>query len=213
MKRRTVLLGSMAAIATTGLRAAQMRLGWVTPMGTPMRAWVAHPAIVKQQCPEWCWAASASMIFASHGHPVEQTRIVRRIFGGLVCHGAGSSPSTAAATMDSVLSGKWVDDNGNGFNSTVIGVYDVANGVNALDNAEMINELSGNNPLLYANRTHAMVIVDVDYFATPIGPNVREVGVLDPWPYSPSYHYLSPAEMVPVQMGGQLTYVAAVHIQ
>jgi hypothetical protein len=57
-----------------------------------------------------------------------------------------------------------------------------------------------------------MVVVSVDYYATPMGPNVQEVTVLDPWPYSPAAHPLQPVEMVPNLIGGQMTFLAAVQV-
>jgi hypothetical protein len=67
MNRRAFALGTVAlAMSPSLLRAA----------GAPGRAFVAHPQLVQQQCPEWCWAASASMIFASGGHPTDQKKIV-----------------------------------------------------------------------------------------------------------------------------------------
>lgn len=176
-------------------------------MGLPSRSFVAHPAIVRQQCAEWCWAASASMIFAAHGRPVDQKRIVARVFGGLACAPAGQS-----LTMAQVLSSAWTDDNGEPFQSSVVAAYDPANGILAMNNTIIASELNQDRPLLYANTHHAMVVADIDYFASPLGVNVRAVGVLDPWPLSPAFHPLSPPEMVPAHLGGQMTFLAAVQV-
>lgn len=198
MKRREILAGLAGVLAPTfshPLRAATTVLGPPTPMGTPLKAWIAQPSIVQQQCPLWCWAASASMIFAAHGHPVDQHRIVQRVFGGQVC-----APAMNTLLIAQVLSSAWADDNGVDFQANVIAAYDAMNGVNLINNAVITSEISQNRPLLYCNTHHAMVQATVDYFAAPSGPNVYAVGVLDPWPSNPSFHPLSPPEMVPIHM-------------
>lgn len=207
MNRRTFIAATMGAAMSPAAHAAQMVIGPATYLGVPSRAWVARPAIVRQQCPEWCWAASASMIFAALGHPVDQKTIVSRVFGGLACAPAGQT-----LTMAKVLSAAWVDDSGQQFQSSVTAAYDPMNGVLAINNAIIANELQQDRPLLYANTHHAMVVAEVDYLATPMGPNVQAVGVLDPWPYSPPFHPLTPPEMIPAHMGGQMTFLAAVDV-
>jgi hypothetical protein len=207
INRRAALLGLSGAVVSTLGRAAATPVGPMTSMGLPSRASVNHPAIVRQKCPEWCWAASASMIFAMHGHPINQSRIVSTVFGSAACVPAGIT-----ARIAGVLSSSWMDDGGSAFQANVIAAFDPANGVNAIDNAIIVNELAQNRPLLYCNTQHAMVVVSVDYYATPMGPNVQEVTVLDPWPYSPAAHPLQPVEMVPNLIGGQMTFLAAVQV-
>lgn len=165
-------------------------------------------AINVQQCPEWCWAACASMIFGFYGHPIDQKEIVKQMFGAVVCWPAGST-----ANMARTLSRPWTDANGTKFNSRVVAAFDPANGINAINNRIIVNELLTNHPLLYCNTSHAMVNYAVDYIATPTGPNVQAVGVVDPWPYSQRTHPLSPAEMMPaVFPGGQMTFLASVRL-
>lgn len=207
MNRRSFLLAATSLAISPLAHASQQVIGPAGPMGIPTRAWVARPDIVRQQCPEWCWAASASMIFAAHGHPVDQKKIVASVFGGLACAPAGKT-----LTMGQVLSSSWVDDSGAAFQSTVNAAYDPMDDIVAINNAVIADELRQNKPLLYANTHHAMVVCEADFFATPMGPNVQRVGVLDPWPYSPSFHFLSPAEMVPMHLGGQMTFLASVDI-
>jgi hypothetical protein len=146
------------------------------------------------------------MIFAAHGHPVDQKKIVERVFGQLAC-----APGPALQVAQ-VLSAQWEDDNGDEFQSTVTAAYDFSNQILAIDNSIIISELARDSPLLYANTHHAMVICETDYFSTPYGPNIRNVGVLDPWPYSPAFHPLQPQEAYPVHTGGQMMFLAAVAI-
>lgn len=89
------------------------------------------------------------------------------------------------------------------------------NGVAGITNDFIINELTNDRPVLYCNTHHAMVIVDFNYVTGPGGTIIpQQVGVLDPFPFSPAYHPLTPPEMFGVTMapGGQMTFLAAVHV-
>jgi hypothetical protein len=207
MDRRSFFLGVSAAVTASAARAAQMQLGPVTPMGVPMRSYVQHPKVVKQNCPLWCWAASASMIFAANGFQVAQQRIVERTFGVLAC-----APSGNTVNIVNVLRSPWKDDSGTSFQPNIVAAYDPANGVSVINNAIIVNELNNDRPLLYCNTHHAMVVVAADYFDTPMGPNIQAVGVLDPYPGIPDFHPLSKPEIFPNLMGGQMTFLAAVQV-
>jgi hypothetical protein len=196
MDRRSFVFGAAGLLAAPGLSQAQM----------PMRAAVAHPALVRQQCPEWCWAASASMIFGSSGHPTDQKKFVVAAFGGLVC-----GPQLPR-TITQILYTPWIDDNGQQFLPQVEAGYDQLGGIVNINNAFIINELMQNRPLLYANTHPCMVVVQADYIPTPAGPNIVNVIVLDPFPGNPPVHPLSPPELVPAFQGGQMMYLAAVRI-
>lgn len=207
MDRRSFLLGGIGLAGACSAHAAQTGLGNPTPFGVPKRVWVQHPNVIRQDCPQWCWAASISMIFASHGHFVPQETIVQRVFGGLLCAPAGNG-----LTMAQALSATWTNSNGTAFQSHVVAAYDQMAGVNAINNNFIINELANDRPILYANTHHAMVLTAADYFETPMGPNVVAAGVLDPWPGSPEFHPLSQPELYPAFSGGQMMFLAAVHI-
>jgi hypothetical protein len=166
----------------------------------------AVTAYQAQQCPEWCWAACISMIFAFQGHPVAQTRIVKEVYGNVVCF-----PSGNAMTIASQLSREWQDDNGNSFTSRIVAAFDAQAGVHAIDNATIIRELDSGNPLIICNTHHAMVLTAIDYRPTPQGPYVLGVGVVDPWP-GYGAHALSPAEFIMAPVG-QCMFVAAVDVE
>lgn len=208
LNRSAFVIGAAASVLATTARArcATQQMGPLTPFGVPTRAFVARPQLIRQQCAQWCWAASTAMIFAAYGHPISQQAIVAHVFGGTVCQPAGNTLTIARA-----LSDQWTDLNGTPFQYTISAAYDPANGVNNLDNAIIVNELSADRPLLYANTHHAMVVVVADYMRGPNGPNrVDGIGVLDPWPYSPGFHPLSAPEMVPIDRGGQMTFLATI---
>jgi hypothetical protein len=209
---RRCFIGTAAAFAVMPNLSAQ-QCGVVPPGVTLCRAEVNIPqliaAINTQQCPEWCWAASISMIFGFYGHPIDQKEIVKQTYGNVLCFPAGSS-----RTIGRALSRRWEDANGDFFKSTVVAAYDPANNINAINNAIIVNELANDHPLLYCNTSHAMVNYAVDYIPTQFGPNVQAVGVVDPWPYSPRLHPLSPAEMrASVFPGGQMTFLASVRVE
>jgi hypothetical protein len=193
-------------------RSAETIMGGPTPFGIPTRAWVQHPQLVPQQCPEWCFAASIAMIFSCYGHPIDQKRIVERLWGQDVC-----APAFNTSNIEHLLSDTWRDDAGVDFSSTVVAAYDAYNYVNSINNTTIVEELENDHPLLYCNTHHAMVVVSVDYM-NQAGPNqsaipgrVDAVGVLDPFTV-PAFHLLSPAEIVPAHLGGQMTFLATVRI-
>lgn|SRR5579871_740491 len=173
------------------------------------RAQISFPSVALaatlQDCPEWCWAASISMVFKFFGHPIAQERIVIETYGQLACW-----PAFQYQIVSANLNRCWRDDNGKIFRSTLTAAYDAAAGVNAINNAVIINELVSQRPLLYGNTHHAMVIVGANYAPGPAGPAIGEVDVMDPWPYNPRLHPLSQPEMFPVQVGGQMAYLASI---
>lgn len=211
MHRRSMILGGVAAAALSPLKAAETFVN-NTPMGPLRRAYVDHPTVIKQNCQLWCWAASSSMIFASHGHQVPQQQIVQKLFGATVCASSGMHPLGPTGTITATLSSPWMNISGTTFSPHIVAAYDAYRSINAINNNFIINELTQSRPLLYCNRTHAMVVVAIEYIATPMGPNPTAVGVIDPYPGSPDFHLLSGPEMVPAHMGGDMTYVASVHI-
>ena len=207
MKRRA-LMGGIAALATAGTaRANEIVMGPPTPMGIPKRVFVSQPAVIRQNCPEWCWAASIAMIFAYHNHPVAQETIVAQTFGNLACQG-----SRDTATIGRDLSRSWTDINGRTFRSQVVAAYDPMNGIFNMNNGFIRSELAANRPLLYCNTHHAMVNVTFEFYESPMGIQPISAGVLDPWPGSPPFHPLTMAEMVPLNLQGQMTFLAAVQV-
>ena len=211
MNRRQAMTGGLAALAVGSPRvvqAATEQLGANT-----WRSYIERPHLVIQNCPQWCWAASASMIFAHHGYAVAQERIVSRVFGGMPCVPSGAGPWGASGTISAVLGIPWQDDLGRGqFRPTIVAGYDHFQRVNQISNAFIVEEVANNRPLLYCNTHHAMVIVSVVYQRSAYGVSVEEVGVLDPWPTSGGYRTLNRMEMTSRELRGHMTYLAAVHI-
>jgi hypothetical protein len=197
MDRRAFVLSGAALVAIPAGLHAQM----------PMRMKVAHPRLVRQECAEWCWAASASMIFASLGHPTDQKKIVDAAYNGQVC-----APAQQTGTITRLLDATWLDDDGRQFRPTIEAGYDQQNNILALNHTFIVDELTQDRLMLYANTHHCMVVVEAYYFPATTGPNVVSIGVLDPWSGGPEFRLLTAPELVPASKGGQLTYLAAVRI-
>lgn len=178
----------------------------ISPYGPIRRVFVERPEIIRQSCPEWCWAASIAMIFAYYGHTVSQSRIVQRVWGAPAC-----VPSGNPANIIEALNASWTDDAGDDFKAEVGTMVDVINGTGTLSNADIVDELRTDHPLMFMNTHHCMVLVAMDYIDTPAGPQPQAAGVLDPWPWSPAFHALTPAEMY-LAPTGEATVIATVRI-
>ena len=155
---------------------------------------------------QWCWAASIAMLFNAFGYRVSQERIVQETFGGLF-----NMPAGSGSVISQQINRSWRDDGGRAFRSQLVASYDFDARRAAIDNPFMIAQLADNRPMIYGNRSHAMLFTRIDYVPTPMGPNVFAAGVLDPWP-GIGPRSLSPIEMVPMHLGGNYRYLAAVHI-
>lgn len=205
MKRRSVLLGASSIVVARTARAASGCFS-MSVMGPVCRVYVEQPKIVKQHCAQWCWAASAAMIFAMHDHAIDQQDIVQAVFRQAICL---PSPNIIIA---GVLSSNWTDQNGDSFDADIQAAYDYSAGIHSIDNDFIINELNNDRPLLYGNGHHAMVLSQAEFINTSNGPLIQKLGVFDPWPWSPDFHDLSPPEIVPAHLGGQMNFLAAVNI-
>ena len=209
MLRRTFLqsaAGTAIAPVLTGCVGVVKSLVPQTATATVNMLQLAQ-AIEVQLCPEWCWAACISMIFEFYGHPISQAAIVAQTYGAVICQAA---QTTRTIAVD--LSRTWIDNFGKPFTSHIIAAYDPANGQNTLQNSQIVNELSGDHPLLFCNTTHAEVLYSVTYENSALNPIIVEADVIDPWPSSPRAHQLSPIEMTPNLLGGYMNFLAAVRV-
>lgn len=159
-----------------------------------------------QQQSQWCWAASIATLFAYHGHPVSQSRVVTDAYGTPV-----NMPAVAGIVMARQLNRQWTDDFNVRFTARVNGLYDADAGILGLTNAQIVNTLANDNPLVIGARSHAMVLTAVTYYETIAGPNVVAAEVFDPWP-GVGMRALERDELVPMHLGGSLRFLAAVDI-
>jgi hypothetical protein len=179
----------------------------------------AQTAYQTQQLPEWCWAASISMVWAFHGHPVSQSEIVSGTFGALLNMGAQPYQIFQA------LNGQRVDDNGVSFVSTVTGLYDAQSGFDNLSYTQVGAALDQNQPVLIGtvnpdgSSAHAVVLTAVEYYVPagyPIevsadGSNIIQGGVFDPWPGNGA-RTMTAQQLAPAGRGGSMFFAALVSV-
>jgi hypothetical protein len=195
MERRDFLRGALAGVgvlASPKLLFADQQCGPVVPVATPVgmhgvRTCTAGISSISfkqayQQAPEWCWAASISMVFDFYGHPVDQKRIVQETWGAVV-----NMPGQPGQILQD-LNKSWTDDNGDKFQC----VGDMAS-VNILST---ISDLQQDHPLIIGALGHATVLTavtsTVDVLTTQF--TVQQVIVRDPWPTNGGRRLLSPME-------------------
>jgi Papain-like cysteine protease AvrRpt2 len=155
-----------------------------------------------QRASQWCWAACISMVFAFHGHPIRQERIVEEAYGGLY-----DLPSGSGRNIARQLDRSWVDDRGRPFRSRLLSLFDAHDGRQDMDNAAVVEGLSRGQPIIVGARDHTVVLTAVDYLPSPAGFRLLGAGVFDPWP-GIGPRDLAADEMVPVAEGGSLGFVA-----
>jgi uncharacterized protein (TIGR03437 family) len=161
--------------------------------GSYCRAYISKQPvpIVAQQTPVWCWAASLSMLFGYHGHPLQQSTIVQRYYVLPI-------PVTGSPLLlKDALNTSWKDDFGKSFQatSTVTDLYSLS--AVQVTNADVINALIAEKPVYYGDETHAMILVQADYIESLPGfqPTVLAGWVIDPWPANLGFRQLMPHEM------------------
>jgi hypothetical protein len=209
MQRRAFLARFGAALVGSASLRPAAQCTSVAPGVSGCRVGLSdHFHIVTQNCAERCWAASIAGIFGYHDHSIDQDVIAQAIFHTLECKPAGNTK-----VLDAVLSHQWTDNDGDKFTATITGLYDPLNGISDMDNDDIVSAMKHDKPLLYCNTTHAMVVIGLDYRKLASGEllAVDQVHVADPYP-GKGFHVLSPAEMVPLQHGGAMTYLASVDI-
>jgi len=160
-----------------------------------------------QRCPEWCWAASTSMLFALYDHKTDQKRIAEALFG--------SPPACATAQPSAILrllNRVWTDDAQQRFRCKTTSLYDSFAGVDQMGPQTVIDNLNGGDAMLLCTTHHAMVLTEVRYVNTIQGPWIREMGVADPWPSSAGLRSLSNSEGTKVWARGTLTILASIDI-
>lgn len=154
---------------------------------------------VEQEKPEWCWAASISMIFAHHGYTVRQEDIVKDGYGVAL-----NLPAPSGQAMTNALSRAWVDGRARQFQGHAVATDALSHQFQVSEH-KVLAELADGRPLLLGAMRHAVVLVSLTYEKSELG-NVRIIGgtVIDPQP-GRGVRPLLAGEMKP-------TYVAAVQV-
>lgn len=157
------------------------------------RAYISNRPVQPQgqQTLVWCWAASISAIFDYYGHPLEQYKIVQRVYGKVI-----PAPG-APRLMAQALNATWVDDNNVQF-TVESPITDMApGGPKQVNNADIVNAIANDIPVFYADQTHAMVLVQTDYRPTPYGPQIMAGVAVDPAPRMPVFQFSCPPNPLP----------------
>jgi hypothetical protein len=146
------------------------------------------------------------MVFDLYGHSTDQQRIASTLYGTPPPCRPGDPRGILA-----LLNRDWSDDSGNRFTCETTSLFDYFAGVDNMTPQRIVESLDGGDPLLLCTTEHAMVLTEIKYFNTPLGPLIREMGVADPWPGN-GLRSLTPAEGTKIYAGGQLTILAGVDI-
>lgn len=156
---------------------------------------------------QWCWAATIANVFAYHGHPVSQSRIVKEAYG--VVKNVTSGPY---ANIAALLDRDWEDDRGERFSSRVVGALDLMAGIQTVNNDTLRQSLENDDPVVVATTSHAMLVVGMTFMGDSEHVHeVQSVQVFDPWP-SIGFRELTPAEQTPSYHGGKLMFLARVTV-
>lgn len=150
------------------------------------------------------------MVCRWYGINLSQKSIVERVYGGIVNMPADDRVLTEA------LNSTWTSDDGQRFDIRAR-VFSPQLGQGDVNNATVVDDLIGEHPLINGSRGHATLVARVDYQPTPWNvPRIFRVHVIDPWPGAapPPYYarFLTHDEMVPVQFGGSLRYLASIRV-
>jgi hypothetical protein len=152
-----------------------------------------------QHLSQWCWAASIEMIFHFYGYQVSQPVIVRSTYGVVA-----NIPAVTGLSISQNLNRNWRDQNGKQFQVQIEGLFDVDANIVALDNSQIVDALANERPLLFGNKSHAMVLTAIDYVPPT---NIVRAGFADPWPGKGLRGLENPLEMVAMQLGGGMRYL------
>ena len=129
----------------------------------------ADVAADPQHASEWCWAATAEMIFRTHGFPITQEAIVRDVYGSLA--NMPANPTAVARLLTHV----YTASDGRRFR--------VRSRNLSYATGAIARELADGRPLFLATSRHAMMLTAMAYAARPDGTlTPLEAVVRDPWP-------------------------------
>jgi len=176
----SVLLPSIGVVAARAAATcgADPRGGIVCDCGIPPER--LNTIYGTQDCPMWCWAASAAMIFGYYGMSIIQEEIVATAYGQLACSGANEQIMLVA------LNRVWNCRNGN---------FRVFGDTFTVSPASVVQDLTRENPVFIGiARRHVVVLTGARYVQTPYGPDIQAAIVRDPAPGSGGRRVLNPQE-------------------
>jgi len=209
MKRRDFLSGLGAAgVAIAASPVQAYNNCQVMPFGQLCEAGVNLPTMIEaydpQHMSQWCWAASIEMVFRYYGYQVSQQTIVQQTYGFV-----GNIPAVTGMAITRNLNRTWTDETGRRFRVSVRGLYDADANILGITDPQIVNALMNEQPLLFGNRSHAMVLVSVAY--TPM--QIVNVGFADPWPGNGLRGPVNPREGLAMHRGGEMRYLCLPRVE
>lgn len=163
------------------------------------------PVTARQNCEQWCWAASIETIFSVWGYEIPQEALVEFLFGAQHCR-----PATNRQMLHAVGQ-TFQDRQGRRFAGRYFVAKDDFKGADDISWWQVIvAELARDRPLLAAyrhstNSGHAVLITHARIRFNLHGKNdVLGITVRDPWPASDNRRMLSLKE------AQNIAFVAAV---
>lgn len=199
--RRAILGGTVASAFVPKMLSAAVTCQnlpptWDSPPSTRCTAGIPFGDInqVAFENPQlkrnWCWAACMQLIFSHAGHPISQQAIVQRVFGS-----QADQALPGYAIAQAVTSG-WVDAYGQAFYPQAKVLIDLsANLRDPTAEAQVINDLVAERPLIIGSQGHATVMTALTYTNYGNGSSViNDVRVRDPWAGNPNARSLSTSE-------------------
>lgn len=208
VSRRAAVGGLIGAAVTPLIGTGTAQGQQIVDLGLPYLG-LSTP---RQNCPQWCWAASIQTIFGAHGYSIAQEYIVDRVMrpvnGNLPCRGATDEEMLRAINL------RYADPRGRAFD----GRYHLAKdrSTNPYNHHwwDVVKvELSSRRPLLAAYKTgpttgHAVVITHVRIARSPGRQDqLIAMTVRDPWPGSPNRRSLTFEQL------REIGFVAAVAVR
>lgn len=158
-------------------------------------------AYANQQSSLWCWAATIHMVFRHYGYFVAQETIVSTAYGGSFNWAASGS------VISRQLNRQWLDAKGRTFHAKLEGLYDHDERVAGITNSKIVDALKNGQPLVYGNKSHAMLLGMVDYYKED-NITFRAAGFADPWPGKGLRGAEDLLELVAMGNNGHMRYLA-----
>lgn len=209
LSRRAVLAGAFASFAGSQAaayeRCANTYAGPSCEVGLSPGRW--ESVYASQRASVWCWAATLEMLFKVYGHNVSQETIVETTYGQLV-----NLPAVDTAQIVALTNRDWVDDDGEEFTARLVAAYDARYNFGNINNAMIIEALRNEEPLVYCNQSHMMLLTALAYSPTPMGPNVYNLGFFDPWPGRGARGPDNAAELRIAHQGGAIMFIGQVNV-
>lgn len=127
-----------------------------------------------QQTMVTCWAASLVNYVRFYGADIDEGEIVAKTGAGIVSANPAMMQISENNTYTDKASGQLVRV------SRTLAYDGFWHSVNTLDNNTIIQTLRNDQPVYYADPSHAMVLVGVTYLKTPMGPQIFDALLDDP---------------------------------